>query len=273
MNTPNVERLSPFDAEDERTAKQLEITLPDLWITDRYDARLRLADTSLQIDPDALIAAYDRLGIQVPCNFGVIFDSLDHDAGPETDCIYRVPDTFERAVETTPVFTLLADPTPTTGEHSAELTDFGLLIGSRVMADIIDAERADDLRTEKKKRGERITAGGVIAQFTTTVGNIAANSAHLYNALPYIGSGAGLIVVGSGLAARIGSIVQSRHLKEQQLCVFAEDMVEDSVLAVSKTAGIVTFAENIGGSESTRRVLRSIYDELDRIDPSVDQDL
>lgn len=271
MSIENAERINPFDAEDQRIADRLGIILPELWMSDRYEQRLELVDMSLQVDPDNLVRAFDRLGIQSPRQFGIVFDSLDHDAGAETDQIYQIPDTYRRTLDTMPVFRLLADPTPTDEEHSAQLTDFGLLIGSRVMADLTETERSAELAEEKKKHASHLTVGGVAAQFTTAIGNIAANSAHLYDVLPYIGSGAGLVVVGGGLTARIVTAIKSRHMKEQDLCEYAEDQAEEAVAAVAAGSQIISFVPTFGGSEATRKMLKDIQAELDAVDPSSGQ--
>jgi hypothetical protein len=264
----NVEQVNPFGADDARVAARLGLTLPELWVTDRYDERLAIEGLSLQVNPDELIKGYDRLEIQLQRGgFGILFDSLRHDEGAETQRKYHIPKHFERDMSNVPFFTLLADPTPTTQEESAELADFGLLLGSRVMADLAEYKTAEEIEEERDKQAEHLKVGGLVAHVVTSAGNLGAMAAGIYQAVPYLGSGAGTVVVLGGVGARIVTAIKSRHIKEQELCEFDEDEVEGSVGAVAKTVKIVSFEPNLGGSsEVTRSKMKSIMAELDQID-------
>ncbi len=260
----NVVKVEPFDAEDQRIAGRLGIVVPELWMTDRYEERLSLEGLSMQIDPDNLIKAYDRLEVSLKGGgFGVVFDSLGYDEGAETKREYQIPKSYFRSQQHLPTFTLEADPTPTSEEKSAELADFGLLLGSCAIVDLIENE--NDLEELKAGKANRINNSGIVAQATTAVGNLGAVLTGVYEAVPYAGSSIGYAILLGGAGSRIATMLKSKKIKSQELCDFTEDEIEDIVSAVAKDARIISFQSSFGSTESTRQVLKSIRDELDSI--------
>jgi hypothetical protein len=258
----NAVKVESFDAEDQRIAKRLGIVIPELWMTNRYEERLAFEGLSMQVDPDNLIKAYDRLEVSLDRGgFGVVFDSLGYDEGAETKREYQLPRWYQRDFDHLPILTLEADPTPTSQEKSAELADFGLLLGSCVMVDLI--EDSIDLEDKKSKKANRLNNTGIVAQLTTSLGNLGAIATGVYEAVPYAGSGIGYAIIAGGFGARIATMLKSRNLKSQELSEFTEDEIEDTVSAVAKDARIITYQSSFGSTESTRIVLRSIRDELD----------
>lgn len=270
IHARNIAPVTVFDSDDLRIANKLGIVVPELWITDRYEARLEREGLSLQVNPDGIIDAYDRLEISEADgeNFGVLLDSLHYDEGAETQREYRDSDfRYPRTIRSSelPYFTLRADATPTEKEHSAALADFGLLLGSKVMNDLMIRDRADELAEEQSEHAKNVKFGGVVAQLATGVGNIVATGFGVYQAVPYIGGGAGIGVVLAGVGARVITNMRSKQLEEEAIYEFAEDEEEPVVQKIADSVKIISFVPDIGGTIATRGIMENIRRELENL--------
>ncbi len=274
IDAKNIVPITPFDADDRKIASRLGIILPDIWMSERYEARLDDKGVVMQIDPDEAIKALDRLdvgnGSEQP--FGVLIDSLSYDEGPETVRKYNSTNDYRYRARANndndknlPFFTLLADPTPTFNEKSASLTDRGFLIGSKVMAEMLDDTKQESIEKQRQHRMNKLTIDGTVVQVGSAVGNAIAYFSGWYGAVPILHKNTTFPVVVGGLVYRAKKFKEWREIKNAEVCDFVDYMVEGSVEKVADQVHIFSFVPAVGSSEESRQILKSIREGLDKL--------
>ncbi|MDB5183087.1 MAG: hypothetical protein JWO47_871 [Candidatus Saccharibacteria bacterium] len=275
IDARNILSVNPFDLEDARIAKRLGIHLPDLWMTERYEERLAREGFSLQVDPDKLIAAFDRLEIGGDTvGFGVLFDSLGYEAGPETIRKYAGVDKFRYGSNVSdrdsdlPFFTLLADPTPTVVEHSAERATFGLLLGSKVMSEMIDYEAQEELEVQRDKKANHLKVTGLYTNVGVVISNMIARVSGAYDGIPVVGNPI-VTAVGAGVLGAAASGLgrhKSSEVKNGEVCEYAESIAEEMVLPVAQQFSVISFQPMIGTDPTiSRKLLKEIRGEVENL--------